>query len=196
MALTRSTMQEIGSLAPSFELPDVREGNLKSCNVSLQECKGEKGTLVIFLCAHCPFVVHMESFFPEMSRRLEKSGVKVVGISSNDVENYSADSPENLAKMAQKHSWDFPLLYDETQEVAKAYRAACTPDFFLYDGELKLFYRGQLDSSRPGNGKPLDGKDLYEAVEALAQGKASPEKQYPSAGCNIKWKRGNEPDYF
>lgn len=180
MALTPSNMIELGSPAPDFELPDPKTGH----NLSLSEAAGNKGLLVMFICNHCPFVKHIEAGLVQLGQDYSDSGIAIVAISSNDVVSHPDDSPE---KMAEK-PYPFPYLYDETQAVAKAYDAACTPDFFLYDGSLKLVYRGQFDDSRPGNDTPVTGKDLRAAMDALLAGKPPLAEQKPSIGCNIKWR--------
>ncbi|MFP4057319.1 MAG: thioredoxin family protein [Candidatus Brocadiia bacterium] len=192
MALTESTMLELGTAAPKFELPDVVSGE----TVSLDTFRGKKALLVMFLCRHCPFVQHVKEELARLGADYADKGLGVVAISANDVENYPDDSPQSLRAMAQDAGFTFPLCYDESQEVAKAYTAACTPDFFLFDADRKLVYRGQLDDSRPGNDKPNNGADLRAAIDAVLQGQPVPEPQKPSAGCNIKWKPGNEPPYF
>ena len=184
MARTESAMLELGTQAPHFSLPDVRDGR----NHATESLLGPKGLLVMFICAHCPFVKHVEKELARLGSDYQKSGIGIVAISSNDAENYPDDAPANLAKQAKQLGFTFPYLYDETQEVARAYDAACTPDFFLFDGAGKLVYRGQLDGSRPGNGVPVTGKDLRAALDALIAGKSISTDQYPSIGCNIKWK--------
>lgn len=191
MAATLSTMLEIGTKAPDFDLPDL-EGNL----ISLQDLKPEKGILVMFICNHCPYVKLLNEALVKFANDYSEQGIKCVAISSNDVENYPQDSPELMKELSEKYQFPFPYLYDESQEVAKAYKAACTPDFFLFDDELKLFYRGQFDDSRPGNNKPVTGRDMRNAADKLIEGEATIESQIPSMGCNIKWKQGNEPEYF
>tara|TARA_R110002049_G_scaffold80288_1_gene204238 strand:+ start:1101 stop:1676 length:576 start_codon:yes stop_codon:yes gene_type:complete len=191
MSATLSTMLEIGTNAPEFSLPDT-EGNV----VSLENMDVEKGLLVMFICNHCPFVKHLNEALVEFANEYEEKGIKCVAISSNDIENYPQDSPELMKELADHHQFPYPYLYDETQEVAKAYKAACTPDFFLFDADLKLFYRGQFDDSRPGNGKPVTGKDMRKAADALINNESASTGQTPSMGCNIKWKQGNEPEYF
>lgn len=190
MVMTASTMLELGTLAPDFSLPDT-EGNI----VSLGDFKDALAFLVIFMCNHCPFVKHVLKPMVELIKEYQEKGVTVVGINSNDVVNYPEDRPEMMAKISKEAGFTFPYLYDETQEVAKAYHAACTPDFFLFDGERKLVYRGQMDDSRPGNNAPITGADLRGALDAVLKGKQIPTEQKPSIGCNIKWKRGNEPEY-
>jgi len=191
MSETPSTMLELGSLAPDFLLPDT---NGKT--VSRDVAAGEKGLLVIFMCNHCPFVIHVREELARLGKDYIAKGFGVVGINANDVANYPDDSPEKMAQEVKKAGYTFAYLYDQSQEVAQAYRAACTPDFFLFDQDKKLVYRGQLDSSRPGNGLPVTGEDLRGAMDALLAGEAVEAKQLPSMGCNIKWKAGNAPDYF
>lgn len=190
MSLTASQMLELGTSAPQFNLPDTA-----GKNVSLDDFKDAPALLVIFMCNHCPFVKHILDKMVELMKGYQEKEVAVVGINSNDVVNYTDDSPEMMAKTAIKSGFTFPYLYDETQETARAYHAACTPDFFLFDAERKLVYRGQLDDSRPGNDIPVTGADLTAAIDAVLAGKPVPGRQKPSIGCNIKWKQGNEPDY-
>lgn len=184
MALTDSTMLPLGTVAPDFELYDVVSGK----EMTLNEVKGEKATLVMFICNHCPYVKHIQSELVKLAADYDPEGVGFVGISSNDVENYPEDGPDQMREVARKLHYSFPYLYDERQSVAKAYQAACTPDFFLFDSNSELVYRGQLDDSRPGNEKPLTGKDLRSALDDLLQGNPVSEDQVPSQGCNIKWK--------
>jgi peroxiredoxin len=191
MARTSSTMLTLGTKAPDFSLVNV-DGR----TVSLADFAGAPALLVMFICNHCPFVKHLASELAQFADEYRRKNVAIVGISSNDVANYPADSPEQMVREAEEQGYSFPYLYDETQEVAKAYRAACTPDFFLFDGDRRLVYRGQFDSSRPDNGMPITGADLRAAVDAVLAGKKLSEKQLSSIGCNIKWKPGNEPDYF
>lgn len=191
MSATLSTMLEIGTKAPSFELPDT-DGS----KVSLNDLKFDKGVLVMFICNHCPYVKHLNEGLVEFANEYKQKGIECIAISSNDVENYPQDSPDLMKELSEKHNFPFPYLYDETQEVAKAYKAACTPDFFLFDRDLKLFYRGQFDDSRPGNRKLVSGSDMRAAANSLIEGEEDFEPQIPSMGCNIKWKRGNEPEYF
>ena len=191
MVATASTMLSLGTKAPDFELPDT-EGKI----VSLKDFAGKKALLVVFMCNHCPFVKHIIDKLVEIVREYQTKGVAVVGINSNDVENYPEDSPSAMARVAEEKDFTFPYLYDESQSVAKAYKAACTPDFFLFDGERKLVYRGQMDDSRPGNGKPVTGADLKAAMDAVLAGSKVSRSQKPSMGCNIKWKSGNEPAYI
>ncbi|MDA1049326.1 MAG: thioredoxin family protein [Planctomycetota bacterium] len=191
MVKTASTMLLLGTKAPDFSLVNV-DGR----TVSLSDFDGSPALLVIFMCNHCPFVKHVASELARLGHEYQSRGVAIVGISSNDVSGHPADSPEQMIHEAELQGYSFPYLYDETQEVAKAYKAACTPDFFLFDGEQKLVYRGQLDASRPGNGIPVTGEDLRRAIDTVLAGEAVPEDQTPSIGCNIKWKEGCEPDYF
>ena len=192
MALTPSTMMlELGATAPDFSLPEPATGKA----VTLADFKGAPGLLVIFMCNHCPYVKHIRHALAEFAREYQVRGLKVVGINSNDVANYPDDSPAKMVGEVKAMNYIFPYLYDETQEVAKAYHAACTPDLYLFDPDVKLVYRGQFDGSRPGNKVPLTGADLRAAADALLAGKAVSPEQRPSMGCNIKWKAGNEPDY-
>lgn len=190
MAKTLSTMLPLGTEAPDFSLPDP-QGKI----VSLSDFKNAKALLVIFMCNHCPFVIHVREELALLGKEYQPEGVAIVGINSNDVANYPADSPQKMAEETAAVGYTFPYLCDETQKVAKAYRAACTPDFFLFDADRKLVYRGQLDDSRPGNEKPVTGKDLRTALDAVLEGEPVSANQIPSMGCNIKWKAGNEPDY-
>ncbi len=192
MVLTASTMLSLGTKAPDFQLPDVVSGG----TISLSTFTGKKALLVMFICRHCPFVKHVQDELAKLGKDYFLMGLGIVAISSNDVKNYPDDAPDLLKAMATELDFKFPLCYDETQETAKIYTAACTPDLFLFDDEQKLFYRGQLDDSRPSNGKPVTGKDLRNAIDTLLAGKSLTEEQQPSIGCNIKWKPGNEPDYF
>lgn len=185
MARTPSNMLALGTKAPGFSLPDTVSGN----DLNLNDIKGEKGTLIMFICNHCPFVKHVNPELRKLGEEYPEKGISIIAISSNDVLNYPDDSPELMKKTALEAGYTFPYLYDESQEVAKAYDAACTPDFYLFDEELELVYRGQLDDSRPGNDKPLDGKDLRKAMDALLSGEAVSSDQKPSLGCNIKWKQ-------
>jgi len=191
MVRTASTMLPLGTQAPEFSLPDV-DGS----TVSLNDFAEAPALLVIFMCNHCPYVIHVADELARLAKEYRQRGVAVVGISSNDVANYPADSPEKMAEEARKRGYTFPYLYDETQQVAQAYGAACTPDFFLFDAGLRLAYRGQMDDSRPDSGIPVTGRDLRAALDAVLAGETPAEEQKPSLGCNIKWKRGNEPSYF
>lgn len=191
MAKTPSTMLPLGTTAPDFRLPDTN-GKL----VSLGEFTGVPALLVMFICNHCPFVKHIRSELANLGRDYSARGVGIIAISSNDATNYPDDSPAKMVEEWRAAGYNFPYLHDESQAVAHAYRAACTPDFFLFDRNHRLVYRGQLDDSRPGNGVPVTGKDLRSALDALVNGKPVAAAQTPSLGCNIKWKSGNEPDYF
>lgn len=184
-------MLPLGTKAPDFELPDT-DGK----PVSLAHFAKARALVVIFMCNHCPYVKHIRAGLAQLARDYIPRGAAVVGISSNDVENYPVDSPRKMAEEAKAAGYTFPYLYDETQEVAKAYRAACTPDIYIFDANQRLAYRGQFDESRPGNGIPVTGKDIRTALDALIAGKAISQNQKASIGCNIKWKAGNEPDYF
>lgn len=192
MAVTPSTMLPLGTQAPEIGLPDVVTGK----TLTLKDFSDQKLLLVIFLCEHCPYVKHVKGELAQLGKDYVPKGVGIVGISANDVGTHPADSPENLKKMVQELSLNYPICYDETQSVAKAYRAACTPEFYLFDAERKLVYRGQLDDSRPKNDLPVTGKDLREALDRALSGKPPLEEQRPGIGCNIKWRAGNEPDYF
>ncbi|QCX00813.1 thioredoxin family protein [Aggregatimonas sangjinii] len=185
MSLTPSTMLPLGTLAPEFSLPDTVTGQ----TLNLHALKGERGTVIMFICNHCPFVVHVNPMLVELAKTYQEKGIGFIAISSNDIENYPQDAPDLMKKKAAEEGYPFPYLYDETQETAKAYDAACTPDLYLFDDALKLVYRGQLDDSRPGNGLPLDGRDLRQAIEALLQNGTINADQKPSMGCNIKWKK-------
>ncbi len=191
MAKTESTMLALGTQAPDFSLKST-DGSI----VTLTDFKDAKALLVIFMCNHCPYVVHLRSAFTEFANEYQAKGLAIVGINSNDVENYPADSFDKMVEEKAAAGYPFPYLFDETQAVAKAYQAACTPDFFLFDAEQKLAYRGQWDASRPRNDLPVTGKDMRTAVDAVLAGKAPQAEQIPSMGCNIKWKPGNEPDYY
>ncbi len=186
MANTPSNMLALGTKAPYFELPDPSHSNEIQ---PLENLKGEKGTLVIFICNHCPFVKHVIDKLAELYEDYKDKGIEFVAINANDVENYPDDSPEKMIEFQMEHRFDFPYLYDESQAVAKAYDAACTPDFFFFDDKLDLVYRGQMDDSRPGNNKEVTGEDLIVAFENLLAGEPQEEVQLPSIGCNIKWKK-------
>ena len=192
MALTPSTMLPLGTQAPDFSLPDVASGK----SVSLKNFSGKKAVLVMFISVHCPYVKHIRQELSKLSRDYQNKDIAIVAISANDVEKYPDDSPENLKKMAKELNLTFPVCFDEDQKTAQEYMAACTPDFFLFDQNQKLVYRGQLDDSRPDSGKPVTGKDLRAAIDAVLSGKSVDSNQKPSMGCNIKWKQGNEPGYF
>ena len=191
MVKTASTMLTLGTDAPDFSLVNV-DGQV----VSLADFKDSKALLVTFICNHCPFVKHIASELARLAIEYQPQGLAMVGISSNDVGSYPEDSPEQMVHEAEQQGYSFPYLFDETQEVAIAYRAACTPDFFLFDGDQKLVYRGQLDSSRPGNDIPVTGEDLRRAIDAVLAGEDVAIEQTPSIGCNIKWVAGREPEYF
>jgi peroxiredoxin len=192
MVLTASTMLPLGTQAPDFSLPEVASNT----KISLSNFADKKALLVIFLCQHCPFVKHIRQELANLDKDYLESDLGIIGISANDAEKYPDDAPESLKAMACELGLRFPLCYDKSQETAKAYTAACTPDFFIFDAERKLVYRGQLDDSRPSNGKPVDGADLRAAIDAVLADKPIPSEQKPSIGCNIKWKPGNEPNYF
>lgn len=191
MSATPSTMLELGIEAPDFALHDP----LNDTEVALKDFKGAKAVLVIFMCNHCPYVKHLRQGIIDLAYDYEEE-LQVIAVSSNDVENYPDDSPAKMAEDAERYDYPFPYLYDETQEVAKAYHAACTPDFFLFNEDLKLVYRGQFDDSRPGNDQPVNGYDIRQAIDLLLQEGEIVEEQRPSIGCNIKWKPGNEPEYY
>jgi len=190
MAATPSTMLELGTPLPGFSLPDTSGPTVSSADYNGQPL------LVMFICNHCPFVKHVIAGLSSLAREFQEKGVNVVAVNSNDVAAYPEDAPDRMNAFAAKHGFSFPYLYDESQQVAKLYRAACTPDFFLFDEKGRLVYRGQMDGSRPGNDVPVDGEDLTRAVDALVSGGEIPAEQNPSIGCNIKWRPGNEPDYF
>ncbi len=191
MSLTPSTMLPLGTTAPDFRLPDTH-GKM----ISLADFQDQAALLVIFMCNHCPYVVHIRSGLAQLARDYAPRNVGIVGINSNDAKNYPADSPAKMKDEVKSAGYIFPYLYDETQAVAKAYRAACTPDIFLFDRRRRLVYRGQFDASRPGNDLPVTGKDLRAALDAELAGKPASEFQVASIGCNIKWRSGHEPDYF
>jgi peroxiredoxin len=192
MARAESTMLELSTQAPPFSLPDTVSGT----SVGLDDARGQAGLLVAFICNHCPYVVHIRDTFAAVARELQTQGIGVVAISANDAAGYPADGPDKMAQEARTAGYSFPYLFDESQTVAQAYTAACTPDFFLFDRELKLVYRGQFDGSRPGNGETVTGQDLRRAADSLLAGTGPIQDQKPSVGCSIKWKSGNEPSYF
>lgn len=192
MVLTPSTMLPIGAEAPDFKLEDVVSGKI----ISRDDFKKDKGLLVMFICNHCPFVKHVRTELGKLSKDYATKPMGMVGINSNDISTHPDDRPEKMKSFAKENNWLFPYLFDETQAVAKRYRAACTPDFFLFSNKMKLVYRGQLDGSRPENGKPVTGEDLRSAMDAVLIDKSVNQDQKPSMGCNIKWKKGNAPDYF
>lgn len=184
MSLTESNMLPLGTRAPEFELPDTVSGN----TIGLHDFDNKDILVVMFICNHCPYVIHVNEEIVRVANDYSDK-VGFVAISSNDVNNYPQDAPDKMKDHAKENNYPFPYLYDESQEVAKAYDAACTPDFFVFDRNRKLFYRGRLDESRPNSGTPLTGKDLRNALDLALEGKDAPSKQYPSAGCNIKWKK-------
>ncbi|QMS86697.1 thioredoxin family protein [Nostoc edaphicum CCNP1411] len=192
MALTASTMLLLGTKAPDFNLPEVVSGKA----TSLSTFADKKALLVMFICRHCPFVKHIQKELVQLGKDYFTGDLAIVAISANDAHNYPDDAPESLQAFATEQGFNFTLCYDESQETAKAYTAACTPDFFVFDSDRKLVYRGQLDDSRPSNGKPVTGADLRAAIEAVLADKPVTNEQKPSVGCNIKWKPGNQPSYF
>ncbi len=192
MAQTASTMLPLGTPAPAFSLPEPATGRA----AALADFQNAPALLVIFMCNHCPFVKHIREGLIQFARDYQARGLAIVAINANDVANHPGDSPENMAEEARTFGYSFPYLYDETQAVAKAYRAACTPDFFLFDANRKLVYRGQFDGSRPGNAIPVTGADLRAAADAALASQPALPGQKPSIGCNIKWKAGNEPEYY
>ena len=192
MVRTESTMLPLGTVAPSFNLEDVVSGT----TVTLTNFKNKKGLLVMFICQHCPFVMHVEDELGKIGQDYVPQEIGVLAISANSIKTPPQDDPDNMRQQAKRANFNFPYALDATQEVAKSDPAACTPDFFLFDSELKLAYRGQLDDARPGNVKPVNGKDLRAAIDQLVAGQSVPETQRPSIGCNIKWAPGNEPAYF
>jgi len=190
MSRTPSTMLELGTRAPDFDLPDPLSGG----SVSLSDYR-DMPLLIVLSCNHCPYVLHLLKSFTAYAREAQKSGLSVVMINANDIDNYPADSPQKMIDLAKQYELDFPYLYDESQQVAMAYRAACTPDFFLFDSQHRLVYRGQYDASRPGKDEEITGVDLKSACQALLEDKTISAHQLPSMGCNIKWRAGNEPHY-
>jgi peroxiredoxin len=191
MVMTKSEMLPLGTPAPGFRLPDAHGREF-----SLDDRPAAKAYLVVFMCNHCPYVKHLRDALAELGHECESKGVVMVGINANDADRYPDDAPDRMKEEARTYGYGFPYLIDDTQEVAKAYRAACTPDFYLFDADKKLVYRGQFDSSRPSNDEPITGADLRAAIEATLAGEKPSEDQRPSIGCNIKWKSGNEPDWF
>ncbi|MEH2073123.1 MAG: thioredoxin family protein [Nostoc sp.] len=192
MALTASTMLPLGTKAPDFDLPEVISGKATSLSTFAEK----KALVVMFICRHCPFVKHIQQELVQLGKDYFTSDLAIVAISANDAKNYPDDAPESLQAFATEQGFNFTLCYDESQETAKAYTAACTPDFFVFDEQRQLVYRGQLDDSRPSNGKPVTGADLRAAIEAVLAGQPVTSEQKPSVGCNIKWKSGNQPSYF
>lgn len=187
MARTESTMLALGTPAPDFALPDTVSGNM----TSLQQLCSDVGTVIMFICNHCPFVIHVKDELVQLARDYQPKGIRFIAISANDVDSYPQDSPTNMTKFAADNGFSFPYLYDATQTVAKAYQAACTPDFYIFDGALKCAYRGQLDDARPGNDAPVNGADIRAALDALLAGQPVSDQQKPSLGCNIKWKESD-----
>ena len=185
-------MMPLGTAAPDFSLPDVVSGQ----TVSLADFKNSPARLVMFICNHCPYVKHVQAGMTQMAKDFQGHGITVVAISSNDAANYPDDAPDKMKEEARRAGYTFPYLFDESQSIARAYRAACTPDFFLFDAQGRLVYRGQMDDARRGNDLPVTGKSLRDAVDAVLAGKVVSPNQIPSLGCNIKWKPGNEPEYF
>jgi len=184
MSETLSTMLPLGTPAPNFDLPDTISGK----NLSLADVKGKNGTVIMFICNHCPYVILVLPELLKLAKAYQEKGINFVAISSNDVENYPQDSPILMKELAQKEGFTFPYLYDESQDVAKAYDAACTPDFYVFDNEDTLYYRGRMDAATPGNGQPVTGADLRNAMDLLLMQKDGPAEQLPSMGCNIKWR--------
>jgi len=198
MVAVKSTMQSLGSAAPEFSLPDMRfygESSNSTNLVSLQDFN-DKPVLIMFICNHCPYVIHVMRPLAALANQYQSKGFAVIAISSNDVDGYPQDGPEAMCAFAKEYDFEFPYAYDESQQVAKDYGAACTPDFFVYDSNHRLSYRGQMDGSRPSNQVPVDGSQLQNAMQAVLDGVAVVAEQIPSMGCNIKWKPGNQPDYF
>lgn len=190
MALTESYMLRLKTEAPSFSLTNVVSGQKES----LKQLKGSSGTLIIFMCNHCPYVVHLMDAIVNTANKFSEIGVNTIAISSNSIISHPQDGPENMKNLALEKEFSFPYLFDDTQEVAHAYKAACTPDFYLFDSELSLYYRGRYDDSRPGNDQPITGKDLHQACTSMLTGEPTESLQYPSMGCNIKWFEGNSPE--
>ena len=192
MALTPSTMLPLGTPAPDFSLPDAVSGK----TVSLSDYTEAKALLVMFICNHCPYVVHINDDFGPLANEFANEGLAVVAINANDIANYPQDAPPRMKDLAESKGWSFPFLMDDDQSVAKAYQAACTPDFFLFDSNKKLVYRGQWDNASPGRNDPVDGQHMRAAIRAILGGAAPSSEQIPAMGCNIKWKAGNAPDYW
>jgi len=191
MARTPSTMLDLGTQAPHFSLLEPATGQ----TISLDDF-AQQPILIAFICNHCPYVVHLREGFATFAREYQARGLQVIAINANDVANYPADSPEKMREDVQRYHYSFPYLFDESQAVAQAYQAACTPDFFLFDAQHRLYYRGQFDDARPRNDEPVTGQDMRQAANALLAGDAAPIEQKASLGCNIKWKAGNEPAYY
>jgi len=192
MTLTPSTMLALGSPAPAFTLNNAVDGR----SVSLADFADKPALLVMFICNHCPYVKHVQSELGQVAADFAPRGLAVVAINSNSLEQHPEDGPQHMKELALSEEWGFPFLFDETQDVAKKYMAACTPDFFLFDGDFSLVYRGQLDDSRPSTDVPVTGRDLRAAIDSVLAGEMVSEEQKPSMGCNIKWQPGNEPDYY
>jgi peroxiredoxin len=195
MVKTYSTMLELGTAAPDFRLPNTNAGVGKP-EMSLADFAGARALLVAFVCNHCPYVKHIRDGLVQFAREYQPKGLAVVAISSNDVATHPDDAPDKMTEEAARYGFPYPYLYDETQEIARRYRAACTPDLFLFDAGRRLVYRGRFDDSTPGNQKPVTGGDLRASADAVLAGRPLPADQTPSMGCNIKWKAGNEPEYF
>ncbi len=183
MSLTPSSMMPLATQAPEFELRDTVSGKM----LGLSELKSDVATVIMFICNHCPYVIHIQDELVNLGNDYKERGISFIAISSNDVVNYPADSPEKMKQVAEENQYPFPYLFDETQEVARSYNAACTPDFYIFDHELRCVYRGQLDASRPGNNVPVTGKDIRQALDNIVEGKPVDQNQKPSMGCNIKW---------
>ncbi len=192
MVATPSTMLALGTPIPDFALPNAVDGT----TVTPKDFEGKSAMLVMFICNHCPFVQHVKGELARLGADYLPKGVGIVAVNSNDLDGYPQDAPEHMKELAQAERWQFPFAMDETQDVAKAFKAACTPDFFLFDEDRRLVYRGQLDGSRPGNDIPVTGRDLRAALDAVLAGGPVSSEQKPSMGCNIKWRAGNEPEYF
>ncbi len=195
MAATESTMLELGVNAPDFDLPNTNP-NFKASSASLADYEGAKALLVMFVCNHCPYVIHLRSALIALANEYAEKGLEVVAISSNSAESHPQDGPDAMRQEAGAHNFPYAYLYDETQAVAKAYKAACTPDFYLFDDNQKLAYRGRFDGSRPKNDIPITGDDMRRAIDAVLSGRLPGAEQIPSMGCNIKWASGNEPAYY
>jgi peroxiredoxin len=192
MVSVPSTMLSLGTRVPDFVLPNAVDGQ----PVSPRDYTGRNALLVMFICNHCPFVKHVKDEFGRIEADFDAKGLAIIAINANDLAAYPQDGPDPMRDLAREEGWSFPYLFDDTQGVAKAFRAACTPDFFLFNDQQRLVYRGQLDDSRPSNGVPVTGRDLRAAIEAVLAGKPVGAEQRPSIGCNIKWKTGNQPEYF
>ena len=192
MSEVRSTFRlALGDPAPDFSLPDAHGRQF-----TLADIQGTAGTLVVFACNHCPYVIHLADALSKLAKEMADHGIRTVVINSNDLDNYPQDGPEKMKEFSQQHAWDFPYLIDESQAVALAYGAACTPDFFLFDGDGQLHYTGQFDDTRPNSGDAADGADMRAAMQGLLAGDPPPDKPFPSSGCNIKWKPGNQPAWW